>query len=158
MIPNRCDGGGDGTGTLAPTHAPGSARPLRSVTARRTATGATYAVAMDSWFVKIELELTTGRTFRSALTRDETIELAKGFVVQEDQPDSDIALTRAAFNTLAYRADAGAGGLVLPDSDGRAWYFKGASIAASASSIDRTHRASSTSSSVSVSPKGRRKG
>ena len=85
---------------------------------------------METWFIQIELELLTGRTFRSSLTREETLELAKGFVVQEDRPISDLALVRAAFNTLAYRAESGEGGLVLPDADGRSWLFRGWSIAA----------------------------
>jgi hypothetical protein len=84
----------------------------------------------DTWFIKIEIELRTGRTFKSSLTRAETAELAKGFVVQEDQADADLGLVRAAFNTLAYRAEKGSGGLVLPDAEGRTWYFDGGAIAA----------------------------
>ena len=57
-------------------------------------------------------------------------ELAKGFIVMEDQPDSDLALVRAAFNTLAYRPDAKTADLILPDADGRAWLFHRSSIVA----------------------------
>lgn len=84
----------------------------------------------DPWFIKIELELTTGRTFKASLTRAETKQLAKGFSIHEDQPDSDSALARAAFNTLAYRTEAQRGGLVLPDAEGRVWYFEGSRIVA----------------------------
>jgi hypothetical protein len=84
----------------------------------------------ESWFIKIELELTTGRTFRSTLTSDETKELAKGFIVMEDQPDSNLALVRAAFNTLAYRPDDKTADLILPDADGRAWLFHRSSMVA----------------------------
>jgi hypothetical protein len=39
-------------------------------------------------------------------------------------------LVRAAFNTLAYRAEQDDGGLVLPDADGRSWLFSATAIAA----------------------------
>jgi hypothetical protein len=84
----------------------------------------------EPWFVKIELELTTGRTFHSALTREETMELAKGFIVQEELRDADLALVRAAFNTIAWRAEKREGGLVLPDAQGRSWLFAASAIAA----------------------------
>jgi hypothetical protein len=84
----------------------------------------------ERWFVKIELELTTGRNFRCELTRDEARELAKGFVVQEDLPDADVSLVRAVFSTLARRVAEHEGGLVLADGDGRTWLFHAAYIAA----------------------------
>jgi hypothetical protein len=83
----------------------------------------------DSWFIKIEVELVTGRAFTSALTRDETKELASDFVI-EDGPDADLALVRAAYTTLLNRVQKAVGGLVLHDAEGRLWYFDAARIAA----------------------------
>lgn len=85
----------------------------------------------DSWFIKIELELTTGRSTSFTLTRDETVELAKRFFVQESL-DDDVALTRAAFTTLLERIDRRNGELVLADAKGRAWIIPAASIVAAA--------------------------
>ena len=83
----------------------------------------------DQWFVKIEVELITGRAFTSALTRDETEELASDFEVQ-DGPDSDLALVRAAYTTLLHRVQKAEGGLVLDDAEAGLWYFDAARIAA----------------------------
>jgi hypothetical protein len=84
----------------------------------------------ERWFIRIELELATGRTFKSELTREETAELAKGFMVHEDLPDADASWVRAAFNTLAMRVELREGALVLPDAEGRTWYFAASAIAA----------------------------
>lgn len=84
---------------------------------------------MEPWFIKVELELGGGRSILSAMTRDEAAELAKGFFAQESVQD-DVALARAAFNTLVHRMEKGTGALVLPDADGRIWPVPATSIAA----------------------------
>jgi hypothetical protein len=38
---------------------------------------------MDTWFVKIEVELKTGRSILCSLTREETTELGKRFFIQK---------------------------------------------------------------------------
>jgi hypothetical protein len=83
----------------------------------------------ETWFIKIELELTTGRSITFSLTRDETVELAKRFFVQESLAD-DVALTRAAFTTLLERIDRRNGEIVLPAVSGQLWIIPAASIVA----------------------------
>ncbi len=85
----------------------------------------------ETWFIKIEFELTTGRSVSFSLTRDETVEMAKRFFVQESLAD-DVALTRAAFTTLLERIDRRNGQFVLADTGGRAWIIPAASIVAGA--------------------------
>jgi hypothetical protein len=81
----------------------------------------------QKWFLKLEVELTTGRAIRFALTRDEAAELSKRFFIQED-PSDDLALVRAAFTTLTERVEAGTGELVLPGGDGQVWVIPARSV------------------------------
>jgi hypothetical protein len=87
------------------------------------------AVDSDRWFLKLELELSTGRSLRVQLTRDETAELSKRFFVQED-PADDVGLVRAAVSTLLMRLESEKGELILPDGDGRTWLLPASSIVA----------------------------
>lgn len=84
---------------------------------------------MEPWFIKVELELGGGRSIMCPLTRDETVELAERFFVQESTND-DVALARAAFTILVERVEGRKGEIVLPDADGRVWIVPAASILA----------------------------
>jgi hypothetical protein len=85
--------------------------------------------ARGRWFVKMELDLVTGRTIHIQLTRDEAVEFSKRMFVQE-RSDDDLALTRAAFSTLIYRIESQEGELVLPDADGKVWILPARSVSA----------------------------